>query len=116
MDKHLDNYLQRQRLVRGRAAKLDRHSTANSGRSIRTFPIASVNQREKLQQTARNMHVSYPRLAARRAAVEVLSALSPRAEDGGSGTGYGTKHVTKLLPEPSKERRIFEKVGRAVGI
>ena len=44
---------------------------------------------------------SHPRLAAKRAAVEVLS----RSKEDSEGTGYVTNHVTKALPEKTKEAK-----------
>ena len=44
---------------------------------------------------------SHPRLAAKRAAVEVLS----RSKEDSEGTGYVTNHVTKALPEKTREAK-----------
>ena len=48
---------------------------------------------------------SHPRLAAKRAAVEVLS----RSKEDSEGTGYVTNHVTKALPEKTREAKSLER-------
>jgi integrase len=47
---------------------------------------------------AMTRHYSHPRLAAKREAVELLSAVKASPQTGVSGGGYVTKHVTKALP------------------
>jgi integrase len=47
-------------------------------------------------------HYSHPRLAARRAAVEAIASVKS-SDSGRCEGGYVTKHVTKALPEPSRE-------------
>jgi hypothetical protein len=48
---------------------------------------------------AMTRHYSHPRLAARRAAVEVLSTVKARPTPSLSEGGYVTSHVTKALPK-----------------
>jgi integrase len=56
---------------------------------------------------AMTRHYSHPRLAARRAAVEVLGTLKTGQLEG----GYVTNHVTKVLPEAVEARKVIERNG-----
>jgi integrase len=51
---------------------------------------------------------SHPRVAARRAAVEALATVKIGQFEG----GYGTNHVTKLLPVKAEESQAIEKINR----
>lgn len=51
---------------------------------------------------------SHPRVAARRAAVEALATVKTRQFE----AGYGTNHVTKLLPAEGETTQVIEKVSR----
>ena len=61
-------------------------------------------------------HYSHPRLAARRAAVEVLSAVKLPAQTPNQGGGYVTNHVTKALPAAAGGEQVIEGVGRGARI
>ncbi len=53
---------------------------------------------------AMTRHYSHPRLAAKRAAVEVLSTVKVSPQTIPPEGGFVTNHVTKALPEPNEEK------------
>ena len=61
-------------------------------------------------------HYSHPRLAARRAAVEVLSAVKVNPQPANEAGGYVTNHVTKALPAPERVEQVIESIGRGARI
>ena len=80
--------------------------------------MVSIKMPEAKAQTARHelihaswefpTNISHPRVAARRAAVEALATVKIGQFEG----GYGTNHVTKLLPVKAEESQAIEKINR----
>jgi integrase len=61
-------------------------------------------------------HYSHPRLAARRAAVEVLATVKAPPSPATPKGGYVTSHVTKALPAANEASQVIEGVGRGARI
>jgi integrase len=61
-------------------------------------------------------HYSHPRLAARRAAVEVLATVKASPQSALGQGGYVTNHVTKALPAAQEGSQVIEEVGRGARI
>lgn len=61
-------------------------------------------------------HYSHPRLAARRAAVDVLATVKVSPTPATTDGGYVTNHVTKALPAPSESSETIERNGRGARI
>ncbi len=61
-------------------------------------------------------HYSHPRLAARRAAVEVLATVKVPPTLPTPKAGYVTNHVTKAFPAASEGSQVIEEVGRGARI
>ena len=61
-------------------------------------------------------HYSHPRLAARRAAVEVLMTVKAPSSQAMPQRSYVTNHVTKALPASTEGSQVTEEIGRGARI
>ena len=79
------------------------------------IPEAVIRELAGHIDPAMTRHYSHPRIAARRAAVEVLSAVKVSQESQPEG-GCVTNRVTIALPEPKESPQVIEENGRGARI
>jgi len=80
------------------------------------IPEAVIRELAGHIDPAMTRHYSHPRLAARRAAVEVLATVKASPQAALPEGGYVTNHVTKALPAAQEGSQVIEEVGRGARI